>query len=126
MKTHTLGFIHAAAFNTQAHRGQRFSHMESGLSGIIQTVETLSHDTTGCPGLVHTDTRNSALPPGSSPPPPNVFPVGLETNMAAFVYFLIGMPTSWIMSATAAAPGHSLHKQQLEMQNLGHCLGDFL
>lgn len=46
--------------------------------------------------------------------------------MAAFVYFLIGMPTSWIMSATAAAPGHSLHKQQLEMQNLGHCLGDFL
>lgn len=46
--------------------------------------------------------------------------------MAAFVYFLIGMPTSWIMSATAAAPGHSLHKQQLEMQNPGHCLGDFL
>lgn len=46
--------------------------------------------------------------------------------MAAFVYFLIGMQTSWIMSATAAAPGHSLHKQQLEMQNLGHCLGDFL
>lgn len=64
-------------------------------------------------------------PSGSSLSPPNVFPRGLETNMAAFVYFLIGMPASWIMSATAAAPGHSLHKQQLEKQNLGHCLGDF-
>lgn len=64
-------------------------------------------------------------PSGSSPPPPNVFPIGLETNMAAFVYFLIGMPASWIMSATAAAPGQSLHKQQLEKQDLGHCLGDF-
>lgn len=57
--------------------------------------------------------------------PLHVFPIGLETNMAAFVYFLIGMPASWIMSATAAASGHSLHKQQLEKQDLGHCLGDF-
>lgn len=88
-------------------------------------AETLSRGIADCPGLVHTDTRSSALAPGSFLPPRNVFPVGLETNMAAFVYFLIGMPTSWIMSATAAAPGHSLHKQQLEKQNLGHRLGDF-
>lgn len=99
--------------------------MESVLSEIIQMAETLSHDATGCPGLVQIDTRSSVLPPEAPRHPPNVFPIGLEANMAAFVYFLIGMPASWIMSATAAAPGHSLHKQQLEKQDLGHCLGDF-
>lgn len=79
----------------------------------------------GQPGLAQLDTRVLRYL-RKLPPTPNVFPIELKTNMAAFVYFLIGMPAPWIMSATAAAaPGHSLHKQQLEKQDRGHCLGDF-
>lgn len=116
--------------HTQEQSGQRFSRRERvGSLGVVLGAETQSADPAGCPGRPGPHRyREFCSPSGSSlppPPTPNVFPIGLETNMAAFVYFLIGMPASWIMSATAAAPGHSLHKQQLEKQNLGHCLGDF-
>lgn len=81
-------------------------------------------DSSGQSGLAQLDAR-VLLYLRKLTPTPSVFPIELKTNMAAFVYFLIGMPASWIMSATAAAPGHSLHKQQLEKQDRGHCLGDF-
>lgn len=102
------------------HTEEKDSHTQAR----SQRLGSLSAAAGGCPGLVPRS-RGFCSPSGSTPRPPHVLPIGLETNMAAFVYFLIGMPASWIMSATAAASGHSLHKQQLEKRDLGHCLGDF-
>jgi hypothetical protein len=121
-KIHTLRFVHAG--RTKYTDTGAASHMASVLLGLSRRAETRLGDSSGCPGLAQID-RGVLLSLRKLPPTSSVFPIELKTNMAAFVYFLIGMPTSWIMSATAAAPGHSLHKQQLEKQDRGHCLGDF-
>lgn len=115
-KTHTFRFVHARAGNTRAHRERPLAW--GAPAGT--NPQRLPWASEAGPARY----QGSALPP-EAPPTPNVFPIELKTNMAAFVYFLIGMPASWIMSATAEALRHSLHKQQLEKQDRGHRLGDF-
>lgn len=52
--------------------------------------ELTDRDSSGQPGLAQLDAR-VLLYLRKLPPLPSVFPIALKTNMAAFVYFLIGI-----------------------------------